>query len=76
MRTLNILTKLKGSLSRKEEFRTRSLSIKGFSFLKKNQIGKKILPLQDCPICGEKIPAISGSRDAICPNCGFKDSCC
>ena len=29
-----------------------------------------------CPVCGFPMNAIRGSRDAICANCGFKDSCC
>lgn len=33
-------------------------------------------PLQDCPQCGFPMPAIRGSKQAVCRNCGFKDSCC
>lgn len=29
-----------------------------------------------CPQCGEDMFAVRGSRHAVCPNCGFKDSCC
>jgi hypothetical protein len=29
-----------------------------------------------CPNCGALMPAIRGSKQAVCPNCGFKDSCC
>jgi hypothetical protein len=35
-----------------------------------------LFPLQNCPLCGEKISALPGTRDAICQNCGFKDPCC
>jgi predicted RNA-binding Zn-ribbon protein involved in translation (DUF1610 family) len=31
---------------------------------------------QPCPQCGFPICDIAGSKAAICPNCGFKDSCC
>ncbi len=31
---------------------------------------------QDCPVCGNKIGIVAGSKDAICANCGFKDPCC
>jgi predicted RNA-binding Zn-ribbon protein involved in translation (DUF1610 family) len=31
---------------------------------------------QDCPVCGNKIGIVAGSKDAICNNCGFKDPCC
>lgn len=31
---------------------------------------------QDCPVCGDKIGIVAGSKDAICTNCGFKDPCC
>jgi predicted RNA-binding Zn-ribbon protein involved in translation (DUF1610 family) len=34
------------------------------------------VPVQDCPQCGFSMTAIRGSKDAICSNCGFKDSCC
>jgi DNA-directed RNA polymerase subunit RPC12/RpoP len=33
-------------------------------------------PTAPCPQCGFPMVAIRGSRDAVCPNCGFKDSCC
>jgi hypothetical protein len=29
-----------------------------------------------CPNCGAAMNAIRGSKQAICANCGFKDSCC
>jgi len=29
-----------------------------------------------CPNCGAPMHAIRGSKQAICRNCGFKDSCC
>jgi len=31
---------------------------------------------QPCPVCGEPIGVIAGSKEAICTNCGFKDPCC
>jgi hypothetical protein len=34
------------------------------------------VPVQDCPLCGFPMVAIRGSKDAVCGNCGFKDSCC
>jgi len=42
----------------------------------KNQEDKFCFPLQNCPLCGKKISALPGTRDAICKNCGFKDPCC
>ena len=33
-------------------------------------------PVQPCPVCGYEMIAIRGSKDAVCGNCGFKDSCC
>jgi len=41
----------------------------------KNQKKQYPIPLQNCPLCGEKISALPGTRDAICQNCGFKDPC-
>jgi membrane protease subunit (stomatin/prohibitin family) len=29
-----------------------------------------------CPVCGEPMPDLKGGKATICPNCGFKDSCC
>jgi membrane protease subunit (stomatin/prohibitin family) len=29
-----------------------------------------------CPICGADMPDLKGGKASICPNCGFKDSCC
>lgn len=29
-----------------------------------------------CPICGVAMPDLKGGKATICPNCGFKDSCC
>jgi len=29
-----------------------------------------------CPVCGHPMPDLKGGKDAICPVCGFKDSCC
>ena len=31
---------------------------------------------QNCPVCGNEIGIVAGSKDAICTNCGFKDPCC
>lgn len=31
---------------------------------------------QPCPMCGAPIGVLSGSFDAICKNCGYKDPCC
>lgn len=31
---------------------------------------------QLCPRCGHTMPALKGGSASICPNCGFKDSCC
>lgn len=31
---------------------------------------------QPCPRCGHTMPALKGGSASICPNCGFKDSCC
>jgi hypothetical protein len=33
-------------------------------------------PVAPCPVCGFTMVAIRGSKDAVCGNCGFKDSCC
>ena len=29
-----------------------------------------------CPMCGASMPDLKGGKASICPNCGFKDSCC
>ena len=29
-----------------------------------------------CPMCGAAMPDLKGGKASICPNCGFKDSCC
>jgi predicted RNA-binding Zn-ribbon protein involved in translation (DUF1610 family) len=29
-----------------------------------------------CPVCGDAMPDLKGGKATICPNCGFKDSCC
>lgn len=34
------------------------------------------LRLQDCSMCSARMGDMPGSRDAYCPNCGYKDSCC
>ena len=31
---------------------------------------------QPCPQCGYPMSDLKGGHEAICPNCGFKDSCC
>jgi NADH pyrophosphatase NudC (nudix superfamily) len=31
---------------------------------------------QECPVCGEQMGIMPGSRDAYCKNCGYKDPCC
>ena len=37
---------------------------------------RKNLRLQKCPMCGTPMGDMPGSRDAYCPNCGYKDPCC
>lgn len=32
--------------------------------------------LQPCPVCTTQMGDMPGSRDAYCPNYGFKDPCC
>lgn len=32
--------------------------------------------VQSCPQCGYAMSDLKGGREAICQNCGFKDSCC
>lgn len=32
--------------------------------------------ISSCPNCGAPMYAVRGSKQAICSNCGFKDSCC
>ncbi|GAC1513778.1 MAG: hypothetical protein NVS2B16_19430 [Chloroflexota bacterium] len=34
------------------------------------------LTIAPCPVCGFDMNAVRGSKDAVCVNCGFKDSCC
>lgn len=34
------------------------------------------VPVAPCPQCGFMMMAVRGSKDAVCSNCGFKDSCC
>lgn len=29
-----------------------------------------------CPVCGHEMPNLKGGKATICPECGFKDSCC
>jgi hypothetical protein len=29
-----------------------------------------------CPVCGHEMPDLKGGKATICPECGFKDSCC
>jgi membrane protease subunit (stomatin/prohibitin family) len=31
---------------------------------------------QPCPQCGCAMSDLKGGRATICPNCGFKESCC
>lgn len=31
---------------------------------------------QPCPEGDQEMDAIRGSKEAVCENCGFKDSCC
>jgi membrane protease subunit (stomatin/prohibitin family) len=31
---------------------------------------------QPCPQCGYAMSDLKGGREAICGNCGFKESCC
>jgi membrane protease subunit (stomatin/prohibitin family) len=31
---------------------------------------------QSCPQCGYLMSDLRGGREALCQNCGFKDSCC
>ena len=35
--------------------------------------GERDMP---CPMCGASMPDLKGGKASICPNCGFKDSCC
>jgi predicted RNA-binding Zn-ribbon protein involved in translation (DUF1610 family) len=35
--------------------------------------GEREMP---CPMCGASMPDLKGGKASICPNCGFKDSCC
>jgi hypothetical protein len=32
--------------------------------------------LMACPVCGHPMPDLKGGKATICPECGFKDSCC
>ena len=34
------------------------------------------VPVEPCPQCGIPMVAVRGSKEAVCSNCGFKDSCC
>lgn len=34
------------------------------------------LSIAPCPVCGFDMMAVRGSTQAVCSNCGFKDSCC
>ena len=34
------------------------------------------LRTQPCPVCSTQMGDMPGSRDAYCPNCGYKDPCC
>jgi DNA-directed RNA polymerase subunit RPC12/RpoP len=44
--------------------------------LAKEICSKFNVPLVNCPVCGEKISAVPGTRDALCQNCGYKEPCC
>jgi hypothetical protein len=35
-----------------------------------------VLRTQPCPRCMTPMGDMPGSRDAYCPNCGYKDPCC
>jgi len=35
-----------------------------------------LVPVAPCPQCGFPMMAVRGSKNAVCGNCGFKDSCC
>ncbi len=35
-----------------------------------------LVGVMDCPACGHQMPDLRGGSTAICPICGFKDSCC
>ena len=37
---------------------------------------RKGLRLQKCPNCEAFMGDLPGSRDAYCPECGYKDPCC
>lgn len=34
------------------------------------------LRTQLCPVCSSPMGDMPGSRDAYCPECGYKDPCC
>lgn len=31
---------------------------------------------QPCPACGHPMPTLRGGTASLCPNCGYKESCC
>jgi len=31
---------------------------------------------QDCPQCGMIMHGIAGAKNAVCQNCGYKETCC
>jgi hypothetical protein len=35
-----------------------------------------IMDIQPCPACGFPMPAVAGSKRAVCRNCGYKEPCC
>lgn len=37
---------------------------------------RKDLRTQSCPVCLTPMGDMPGSRDAYCPQCGYKDPCC
>jgi len=36
----------------------------------------KGIRFQLCPVCKSEMGDMPGSRDAVCPECGYKDPCC
>ena len=40
------------------------------------QVSRVSGPIAPCPQCGHQMVGVRGRKDAICGNCGFKDSCC
>ena len=42
----------------------------------KDEICRRDLRTQCCPVCDTSMGDMPGSRDAYCSSCGFKDPCC